>query len=195
MDILPINYVGVVWLLVMIFRYPLTGCTLLLLVAVQPLIAAEPGDEHTTRTDSHYQATVYKTTDCNGRIAYSAELPDCTSRIQEIVIRPAPAPEYVDETRDRYNKINSMALDLGKAREQRQARRDKQEMERLQRLALWRAAMPQVYERTVYVTGYPWWRAYSPAVHYHKHRDRAGRQRQHKPTVPRLAPLGQGIKP
>ena len=99
---------------------------------------------------------VFKLTDSNGKISYSASIPDDFIQIEKIVIATPPSQENIEGTRQRYDKLKTAAVELGEAREKREAIREEKETKRLQRLALINQSRPPViYERNVYVR-YPY---------------------------------------
>lgn len=172
-----------------------SGLALLLSISAQgPVFAAGNNIGYVTEFTADLPTTVYKTTDSDGNVSYSSNLPADTVRIEAIPIGPAPTAAVRQDLRERYDRIRRTARNLSDAREQRQAEREEQEEKRLKRLALQRAARPQVYERRVYVGWRPlWW----PLPHAGRHHRPF--QKHPSPVVrgPGLAPgipLGPGRK-
>ena len=100
---------------------------------------------------------VFKLTDSSGKISYSASIPDEFIQIEKIVIATPPSQEHIEDTRQRHDKLKTAAVELGDAREKREAIREGKETKRLQRLALLNQSRPPViYQRNVYVS-YPYW--------------------------------------
>ena len=136
---------------------------------------------------------VYKSVDAGGQVTYSTHWPRDTVSIEEIAIEPGPSNERIDANRQRYGQLRQAAVDLGKAREKRQAEREEKERKRLERLALQRSARPRVYERTVYVGWHPLWWNY-PRPGWHRERAHGYAAPIHRSRdLPRGSPLGPGI--
>ena len=99
---------------------------------------------------------VFKLTDKNGKIIYCSSIADEFSHIEKIAIAPPPPDEYIEDTRQRHNKLKTVAIELGEEREKREAIREEKETKRLQRLALINQSRPPViYQRNIY-PGYPY---------------------------------------
>lgn len=99
---------------------------------------------------------VFKVTDNNGKVSYSCSEPDEFMQVEKIVIAPPPSDAYIEDTRQRHNKLKTAAVELGEAREKREAIREEKEIKRLQRLALINQSKPPViYQRNVY-SAYPY---------------------------------------
>lgn len=176
-------------------RYSLVASMLglLLITAVEPLFASGYMTSYATEYPSGYTPkAVYKSVDSTGKITYSTIWPTDTVAIDEIAIKPGPAAEYVEDSRQRLEKIRETALELTKAREKRAADREQAEKERLERLALQTSARPQVYERIVYVGWSPHWRLYPPIGHYGEHHHKYPSHPAHKPGLSRGIPLRSG---
>jgi hypothetical protein len=99
---------------------------------------------------------VFKVTDSNGKISYSSSKPNEFIQAEKITIAPPPPDDYIDDTRQRHDKLKLAAVELGEAREKRKAIREEKETKRLQRLALINQSRPPViYQRNVY-SAYPY---------------------------------------
>ncbi len=99
---------------------------------------------------------VFKVTDSNGKVSYSCSEPDEFIQVEKIVIATPPSDTYIEDTRQRHNKLKTAAVELGEAREKREAIREEKETKRLQRLALINQSRPPViYQRNVY-SAYPY---------------------------------------
>jgi hypothetical protein len=106
--------------------------------------------------------SVYKSVDSSGKVTYSSVRPRSAVAFEQIRLEPGPSAEYIDQTRQRHEKIMATARELAATRERREAEREEEEMKRLERLALQRSIRPKVYERRVYVGWNPFWRPYPP---------------------------------
>lgn len=99
---------------------------------------------------------VFKLTDRNGKISYCSSIADEYSHIEKITIATPPPDDHIEDTRQRHNKLKKAAVELGDAREKREAIREEKETKRLQRLALINQSRPPViYQRNTYL-GYPY---------------------------------------
>jgi len=99
---------------------------------------------------------VFKVTNSNGKISYSCSKPDEFIQAEKIVIAAPPSDAYIEETRQRHDKLKTAAVELAEAREIREAIREEKELKRLQRLALINQSKPPViYQRNVY-SAYPY---------------------------------------
>ena len=99
---------------------------------------------------------VFKVTDSNGKISYSCSEPDEFMQAEKIAIAPPPSNAYIEDTRQRHDKLKTAAVELAEAREKREAIREKKEIKRLQRLALIEQSKPaEIYQRNVY-PAYPY---------------------------------------
>jgi hypothetical protein len=99
---------------------------------------------------------VFKLTDRNGKISYCSSIAEEYSDIEKITIAPPPPDDYIDDTRQRHNKLKKVAAELAESREKREAMREEKEKKRLQRLALTNQSSPPViYQRNIY-PGYPY---------------------------------------
>ncbi len=99
---------------------------------------------------------VFKVTDSNGKISYSSSKPNEFIQAEKITIAPPPPDGYIDDTRQRHDKLKLAAVELGEAREKRKAIREEKETQRLQRLALINQSRQAViYQRNVY-SAYPY---------------------------------------
>ena len=138
---------------------------------------------------------VYKSVDAGGRVTYSTHWPRDMVSIKEIAIERGPSNERVDANRQRYGQLRQAALDLGEAREKRQAEREEKEKKRLERLALERSVRPRVYERTVYVGWHPLGWKY-PRAGWHRERAHgyAAAHNRRSRNLPLGAPLRPGIQ-
>jgi len=163
---------------------------LVLISALLPLYASGYNASYTTEYGAGYTPeAVYKSVDSTGKVTYSTSWPDDTVAIEEVAIKPGPAEEYVEDTRQRHEKIREAALALTEARVKREADREEKEKKRLEKLALQRSARPQVYERKVYVGWNPLWRWRHPAAHYRKYHDKFPSRPLRKPGLSRGVPL------
>ena len=175
---------------------PIPSCLalLLLLSAHGAVFAAEDIAGYVTEFIADSPTTVYKIIDSDGKVSYASGRPADSVSVEAISIGPAPSEAVRQDLRERYDRIRRTAQDLSDAREQRQAEREAQEKKRLERLALQRAARPQVVERRVYVGWRPlWW----PSPHagrdhgpFHKHPSHVARGPGLAPGIP----LGPGRK-
>lgn len=104
-------------------------------------------------------AKIYKTIDASGKVSYSEDMTYDSIIIEEIVIAPAPQKRDIENYKARLDRIREITEDLTEAREKREAKREAAENERLERLALIRAANQSTYERKVYAS-YPLWRPF-----------------------------------
>ncbi len=169
----------------------------LLVLLVPAVLAAERSATWTTVFDTAAPLAVYKSTDSRGQVTYTSIRPQDSVVIEEVAILPQPSEMNMDSARARFEKIRDTAQVLQEAREQRQADREEAERRRLERLALQARARPQVYERRIYVSGYPLWWPYPPGRQYrevphtfgsrlfHRQRltDQAGRPYRHPATI------------
>ena len=172
-----------------------SGLALLLSILAQgPVFAVGNMEGYVTECKMDLPTTVYKTIDSAGKVSYSSNWPADTVSVEAIPIGPAPTEAVRQELRERYDRIRRTARDLSDAREQRLAEREEQEKKRLQRLALQRAAQPQVYEKRIYVGWRPlWWPSPHAGRHhgqFHKHPSRVVRSPGLAPGIP----LGSGRK-
>jgi len=119
----------------------------------------------TYRSNHHHSkpsAQIYKFTDSDGQITYSTAVPNDFIQVEKITIALPPPDNYAKDTRQRFDKLKITAEELGEAPEQREAIREKEEIKRLERLALINRSKPQpVYEKNLYVS-YPYrlWKTY-----------------------------------
>ena len=112
---------------------------------------------------------VFKLTDNDGKITYSSSIPHEFIQIEEIAIATPPSDEYIEDTRQRHDKLKTAAVELADAREKREARREEKETKRLQRLALNnQLRSPVIYQRNVYLS-YPYRisKTHPNGVHHH----------------------------
>ncbi len=99
---------------------------------------------------------VIKLTDSNGKITYTSSIPHEYIQVEKIAIAPPPSDDYIEYSRQRHDKLKTAAVELGAAREKRDAIREEKETKRLQRLALINQSRPPIsYQRNVYVS-YPY---------------------------------------
>ncbi len=164
---------------------------LLLLCLAQPLYAT--GYLTSYGTGNYMSSAVYKTVDSDGKVTYSTSLPRDSVSIQQITIIPGPADEYVEDTRQRLDRIRQTAQALTEAREKREAQRDKAAKERLERLALQRSARPQVYETKVYVGWNPLWWPRKPRAHFGSYPQKPASTPHHRPGLYSDRPVRRGI--
>ena len=149
-------------------RSGMTACVLgLCCCATLPVVSAgEYTSAYVTEFKGGLPGTVFKSIDSTGKVSYSTSWPEDTVAIQAIPIEPGPSAAHQADNRQRFQKIKHAAEGMARAREKRQAQREEQEKKRLERLALQRAAKPQVYVERVYVGWHPlWW-----SSHRHGHR-------------------------
>ncbi len=180
----------------MTVRYSQTACMLglLLISALQPLYASGYMTTYATEYASGcIPKAVYKSVDSTGKVTYSTTWPRDTVAIEEIAIKSGPSAGYIEETRQRHEKISEAVLELTEAREKRETAREAEENKRLERLALQRSARPQVYERKVYIGWNPLWRSYPPVGHYGKYPHKHPSQPVHRPGLSRGIPIRTGI--
>jgi hypothetical protein len=99
---------------------------------------------------------VFKLTDSKGKISYSSSRPNEFIQAEKITIAMPPSDDYIEDTRQRHDKLKLAAVELGEAREKRKAIREEKETKRLQRLALINQSRPPViYQRNIY-SAYPY---------------------------------------
>ena len=107
---------------------------------------------------------VFKLTDSNGKITYTSSIPHEYIQIEKIAIATPPSDDHIEYSRQRRDKLKTAAVELGAAREKREAKREEKEIKRLQRLALINQSRPPIsYQRNVYVS-YPY-RLSKPHLH------------------------------
>lgn len=172
------------------FKAPMLG--IILITVVQPLLASGYLLPYTTEYPSGYAPkAIYKSVDSAGKVTYSTTWPKDTVTVKEIAIKPGPTTEYVDDTRQRHEKIKDAALQLMEAREKREANREQEQNKRLERLALQQSAQPKVYERPVYVGWNPLW--WPHRVKSHRHHKYPSHPVQ-RPGLSRGLPLRTGAR-
>ena len=165
---------------------------LVLLPVLQPAYSSGGPATYPTEFAGNRPDTVYKSLDSRGVVSYSARWPQDTIEVKAIEISPGPPEGYQRESRQRYEKIREMALELTEAREKRQAEREEAEKKRLEKLALQRAAQPLVYETRVYVGWHPlWWPAHRTR-HYDRFSSKKPAYPVKRPGLSRSAPLHRG---
>jgi hypothetical protein len=131
----------------------------------------------TVYSPQHRPTIIYKSVDSGGKISYSVRPPGDTVSTEKITLKPDPSADYIENNRQRREKISETAALLAEARQKRQADREAEEKKRLERLALLRSARPRVTEHKVYVGWNPLWRSY-PHPHYHRY---PGQSPSHRP--------------
>jgi hypothetical protein len=147
------------------FAHTASMLATVLMVAAGPLHATG----YMTVYSGDTPLSVYKSVDSSGKVTYSSARPRSAIAFEKIRLEPGPSAEYIDQTRQRHEKIMATASELAATREQREAEREEEEIKRLERLALQRSIRPKVYERRVYVGWSPFWRPYPPVHHDRKY--------------------------
>lgn len=133
----------------------------------------------------HSTQVVYKSIDSTGKISYSARRSSDAVSSEKITLKQAPSTDTIDQSRQRYVKLSEGATALAQARLKRQAEREAEERNRLERLALLRSARPQVIEKKVVIGWNPLWHHYPGGHHHHasrKHPSRPAGNPDHRTT-------------
>ena len=166
---------------------------LLVLTAVQSVDASGYLTKYDTASNT--PGIVYKALDSAGKVTYSTHRPRDSVTIEEIAIIPGPVDEYVEDSRERLDRISETLKELTAAREQRQAQREEETKKRLERLALQRSTQPQVYERKVYVGWNPLWWPRFPVAHHANYPHKPVFNPLHRPGLYSDRPVGRAINP
>jgi len=133
---------------------------ILLLYVSQGSVASEYSRAHSINhgivINGYGSVPVYKFTDSKGKVTYSSSASTDFIQAEEVAIIAPPSLQQLDESKRRVDEIKTAVDKFDVARAEREAIRERDEIKRLQRLALTNQAKPPVVTREFIYPSYPY---------------------------------------